>query len=206
MFFMSLTPKEQKILDYIQSYRDRHGYAPTYAEIQKRFAYKAVSSVQQFIQQLVRKGFLQASMGANRKRALVVADEESDVVALPLEGTVAAGRLTEAVQNREFFEIPKSMLKSSAEYFALKIKGDSMLGDCIMHGDVVVIRMQTHAENGQTVVALVDEAATIKRFFKKRDHIELHPANPNYDIIEIPRHQEVKILGVLASVIRTCSS
>ncbi len=196
-----LTPKEQKILNFIKTYSEKRGYAPTYSEIQEKFQYKAISSVQQFIQQLVDKGYLQVPIGESRKRALILAKTEN-ATEVPLEGYVAAGRLTEAVTHREYVNVPTDMLKSGADYFALKIKGDSMIEDCILDGDLAIIRRQEEANNGQTVVAIVGSDATIKRFYKKKTHIELHPANPNYDVIKIQPDEDFKILGVLASVIR----
>lgn len=201
---MNLTPKEQKVLSFIKSYSEKHGYAPTYAEIQEKFHYSAVGSVQQFIKQLVAKGHLRVPLGDSKKRAIEVVEvgDSSDLMAIPLEGQVAAGRLTEAVRQSEALEVPRSFLKTGHEYFALRVKGDSMIEDCILDGDLVVIRRQPTASNGQTVVALVDDEATIKRYYKRRDHIELHPANPQFDVIQVKSNKEFKILGVLASVIR----
>ena len=123
-------------------------------------------------------------------------------VAIPHEGKVAAGKLTEAVRSPESVQVPRHLLKPGAAYFALTVKGDSMIEDCIMEGDLVVIKRQHSAQNGQTVVALVNDEATIKRYYRRPDKIELHPANPSFDVITVPADKEFKILGVLASVIR----
>ena len=199
-----LTEKEQRVYDYIKAYFGDNQRAPTYTEIQNEFGYSNVSSIQDFISQLKQKGYIKAPIGANKKRALelVGAHEISDVEHLPMLGRVAAGYPIEAVETREYVDVPRNMLKSGIEYFALTVKGDSMIGDCIMDGDYVVIKRQTTAENGQTVVAIVNNEATIKRFYRKKGHIELHPANPQYDVIVVPPHSEFKILGVLSSVIR----
>lgn len=200
---MQLTPKELKILGFIRMYSEKHQCPPTYSEIQLKFGYKSASSVQQFIEQLVEKGYLEAPLGQSKKRALrLVDDPASELAHLPLEGEVAAGYLTEAVQNREPVAIPRSFLKNDADYFALKVKGDSMIGDCIMDGDIVIIKRQSSAHNGQTVVAMVDKEATIKRFYQKKMHIELHPANANFEIIKVNKTADFKILGILTSVIR----
>ncbi len=207
-----LTPKEQKVLQFIRSYSEEHGFPPTYAEIQEEFQYKALSSAQQFIEQLVAKGYLEIPLGENKKRALKVIPPLHDspgrtpeaLVSIPLEGSVAAGTLKHSYQNRDTVEVPRYLLKSSQDYFALKVTGDSMIEDCIMDGDLVIIKRQHHAMNGQTVVALVNDETTIKRFYKKKSSIELHPANPNYSIIHVESSAEFKILGILASVIRTC--
>jgi len=197
------TPKEMKVYEYIVDYTQKHGFAPTYEEIREEFDYKAISSVQQFVQQLVKKGLLKAQVGSNKKRTLTPTNyEESEMVSIPLEGKVAAGRLTEAVQNREYVDIPRGLITANTDYFALRVKGDSMIEDCIMDGDLVIIKRQHTAQNGQTVVALVGDEATIKRFYKKKENIELHPANPNYEVIRVAGGSDFKILGVLASLIR----
>ena len=199
----ALTEKEEKIYGFIKSYFDKHGRPPTYAEIRDKFNYSAISSVQDFISQLKNKGYIQAPIGTNKKRALeLVEDYDSDVAKVVLSGTVAAGHPIEAIETRDYVDVPRNLLKKNGDYFALKVKGDSMIEDCIMEGDVVVIKRQSTASNGQTVVAILDNEATIKRFYQKKNRIELHPANPNFDIIKVPEESEFKILGVLASVIR----
>lgn len=200
-----LTDKERRIYDFISSYFDEFERPPTYAEIREQFGYKHNSSVQDFINQLRAKGYIKAPIGSNRKRAieLVTRKHISDVELVPLEGVVAAGRLTEAVHNRDYIEVPRTLLKSGVDYFALKVKGDSMVDECIRDGDWVVIRRQSIAHNGQTVVALVDQSeATIKKYYKRKEHIELVPANPNYATIKVKQSSDFKILGVLSNVIR----
>ena len=205
MSLIPLTEKEERVYEFLTEYYEAKHRPPTYAEIRDHFGYKNNSSVQDFITQLRMKGYIKVPIGANKKRAIEIVSQKriSDVELVPLEGSVAAGVLTEAVNNRDYVEIPRNLLKSGVEYFALKVKGDSMIEDCIMDGDLVVIRRQSHAENGQTVVALVDQSeATIKRYYKRKGHIELVPANANYNVIHIAPETEIKILGVLASVIR----
>jgi repressor LexA len=202
-----LTPKEKMILNFIEEYQAQTDTSPTYSEIQDKFEYKAISSVQQYVAQLVDKGHLRAPLGKSKKRALeLVPDEdETDLVTIPMEGYVAAGLLTEAIQNRELIEVAPSLLGkqgSKQDYFGLTVRGDSMIDACILDGDLVIIRRQSTARNGQTVVAMVDEEATLKTYFKKVTHIELHPANPNYAVIHIPKTANFRILGVVSSVIR----
>jgi len=206
---LPLTSKEEQIYDYIKGFISKNDYPPTYTEIQEKFGYKSVYSIQQFVDQLATKGYLKPSLGENKKRSLELvhssssSSEESQMVSIPLEGSVAAGRLTHSYQNRDYVEVPRQLLKDSAEYFSLRVKGDSMIEDCIMDGDLVIIKRQSNATNGQTVVALVGDEATIKRFYKKKDMIELHPANPAFNIIQVAPEADFKILGVLSSVIRT---
>jgi repressor LexA len=204
MSLPSLTEKEKRVYDFIKVYFKKNNRPPTYNEIQEKFDYSAISTVQDFISQLKQKGYIKAPIGANRKRAIeLVKDYEiSDVERLPLLGKVAAGYPIEAVENREYVDIPRSLLRRGVEYFALTVKGDSMIEDCIMDGDYVVIKRQANAENGETVVAIVDNEATIKRYYQRKGHVELHPANPKYNVIHVAPHSDFKILGVLASVIR----
>jgi repressor LexA len=204
MSLPSLTEKEQRIYDFIKYYLDKNQRPPTYHEIQDKFEYSAISTVQDFISQLRGKGYIKAPIGANRKRAIeLVRDfEDSDIQRLPMLGKVAAGYPIEAVENREYVDVPRSLLRSGVEYFALTVKGDSMIEDCIMDGDYVVIKRQATAENGETVVAIVDNEATIKRYYHRKAGVELHPANPKYNVIHVSPISEFKILGVLASVIR----
>ncbi len=204
MSLPSLTEKEKRVYDFIKGYLEHNQRPPTYHEIQEKFEYSAVSTVQDFIAQLRQKGYIKAPVGANRKRALeLVRDfEDSDVEKLPLLGKVAAGYPIEAIETRDYVDVPKSLLRSGVEYFALTVKGDSMIEDCIMDGDYVVIKRQQLAENGDTVVAIVDNEATIKRYYQRKGYVELHPANPKYNVIYVPPHADFKILGVLASVIR----
>lgn len=204
-----LTPKEVKVFDYIKRFYEQKGYSPSYSEIQDAFQFKSISSVQQYLDQLVTKGYLKPTVGENKRRALEVVQSDpfqelENLITLPIEGYVAAGRLTEAVQNREYVEIPKSLIKNQGEYFALRVKGDSMIEDCILDGDLVIIKRTPHATNGQTVVAIVENDATIKRFYKRKGRVELHPANPHYEVIVVENLEEFKILGVLSSVIRRC--
>ena len=196
-----LTPKEQKVLQFIQTYSEKKGVAPTYAEIQDKFEYKAMSSVQQYIGQLVEKGHLKAPLGESKKRALQIVSDQP-YITIPLEGYVQAGRLTEAIQNREYIEVTPDLVKSNQDMFALRVRGDSMIGDCIMDGDLVIVKRQPTARNNQTVIAMVDGEATLKRYFKKTTHIELQPANPEYAIIHVAPNANFQILGVVTNVIR----
>jgi repressor LexA len=207
---VELTKNEQRILKFIENFYEKKGYVPSYSEIQEKFGFKAKSSVQQYVEQLTAKGYLVERADKNRKLPIQLASvnirsltkENDGLVSIPLEGKVAAGRLTEAVHHREYIDIPHDLVRPQADYFALRVKGDSMIGDCIMDGDTVIIRRQHSAQNGQTVVALVGDEATIKRYYKKRDCIELHPANPTYEVIEVGVSSDFKILGILSSVIR----
>lgn len=123
---------------------------------------------------------------------------------IPMAGMVAAGSPIEPVQQSELIDVPPSMLRGGNN-FALRVKGESMKDDGILPGDLIIVRKQTTAQNGQTVVALVNREATVKTYFKKATHIELHPANSAMQPIVVQPSDEFHIEGVLIGVIRHCA-
>jgi repressor LexA len=133
----------------------------------------------------------------------VVLEQLQRKATIPMAGMVAAGSPIEPVPQSELVEIPPSMLQGG-ETFALRVKGESMKDDGILPGDLVVVRKQETARNGQTVVALVNRDATIKTYFKKDRHIELHPANAAMQPLIVQPSDEFQIEGVLIGVIRHC--
>ena len=122
---------------------------------------------------------------------------------LPVLGKVAAGSPLEFKKTDEFLEVPSFMIKKPGSYFVLHVAGDSMIGDCIQDGDYVIVREQKTAVNGDIVVAEIEEGATIKRFYKKRSHIELHSANEKYKPIIVDKPDQLRIAGVYCGLIRT---
>ena len=126
-------------------------------------------------------------------------------IQIPMAGVVAAGLPIEPVTQSEWVEVPSSMMRSG-ETFALRVKGESMIEDGILSGDLVVVRKQSTARNGQTVVALVNREATIKTYFKRTRHIELHPANAAMKPFVVTPEDEFTIEGVLVGVIRHCDN
>jgi repressor LexA len=124
---------------------------------------------------------------------------------VPMAGIVAAGSPIEPVSQSELVEVPPSMLRGG-ETFALRVKGESMKDDGILPGDLVVVRKQETARNGQTVVALVNQEATVKTYFKKDAHIELHPANAAMQPIVVQPSDDFHIEGILVGVIRHCTA
>jgi repressor LexA len=118
---------------------------------------------------------------------------------------VAAGRPIESSFHQEFFEVPRAMLKKQGDYFALKVEGDSMVDEGIFDGDFLIVKKQVDAENGQIVVAYVEGGATVKKFFNKKNHIELHPANPKYSVMRVEAEKDFRIEGLLCGVLRVFS-
>lgn len=198
-----LTEKESRVYDFIAGYFESNDRPPSYEEIRSALGYARVSSVQDFLSQLKQKGYLRVPIGANKKRAIELVSKRkiSDVEHLPLLGKVAAGLPIEAIESREYIEVPRSML-GQGTYFALRVSGQSMRDEAIMDGDVVILKKQSTAENGQIVVALIDGEATIKTYIRKKNRIELHPANPDFNVITVEDSQEFSIEGVLIGLVR----
>lgn len=196
---MSLTPKQQRVLQFIKDYSGRRGYAPSQWEIAKHFRLKSLGSIQDYLNALEAKGYLTKPW--NGKRAIQLTDHGATAVRIPLAGLVAAGNPIEAIEQSESLEVPASLLKGG-ENFALKVTGESMIEEGIHDGDVVIVRKQETAKRGETAVAMVEGEATVKKFYPKRSCIELHPANAAMKPIVVTPDQEFKILGVVVGLIR----
>lgn len=200
-----LTPKQKRVLDFIEEFTAKQGYSPSQQEIAEAFGFKSLGTVQNYLVRLERQGAL-LRHSWNARRGFEVAREKSasESVPLPLLGRVAAGRPIEAILTDETLDVPASMLRGG-ENFVLRVTGQSMIEDGILDGDYVVIKKQDRADNGQTVVALVGNEATIKRFYRRSGKVELHPANPAFQpliIDSLVENNEFKIEGVLVGVIR----
>jgi len=193
----NLTLNQKRILDFIDSYQRRTGVPPTYELIGKEFGYTAKSTVQHYVEVLIKKGYLTKERHLSSGLTL---HKEGNLI--PLLGQVAAGRPLERVKFDERLEVPLKMLKGAGPFFALEVVGDSMIGEGIIEGDYVVIREQKTAQNGDLIVAEIDNEATLKRFFKKKNFVELHAANPKYKPIRVEASQELRIAGIFHGLLR----
>ena len=194
---MSLTPKQKRILEFIAQFTTQNGYAPSQHEMAREFRYKSLGSIQAFLIQLQNKGYLEKSW--NARRGIKVRGQGSS---LPLFGKVAAGSPIEHLLHHEFIDVPAKMIKKSGEYYTLQVKGDSMKDEGILDGDYVVIRKQATAENGQKVIAMIDNGATIKTYFKRKDLLELRPANEKFDPILVGSSSQFRIEGIFVGLVR----
>lgn len=203
-FLQQPTPRQKAILDYIREFQRDNGFPPSRREIAKGLGLSSVATVQEHVEALEKKGLLKLRSEMNRGiEASPDPERDGEARLLPLVGQVAAGIPIEAIHAQESVDVPNFMLKKgSGEYFVLKVKGWSMIEDGIFDQDYVVIRKQSTAQNGDTVVALINNEATIKRYQKKGGQIELHPANPEFQTIVVNEGQEFKIEGVLAGIMR----
>ncbi len=199
---MTLTSKQQQVLDYIKGFFDEEGMAPTYQEIQEHFGFKSLGSVVDYVNYLKKAGYVTTNSNATRNLELIEQSEPNMLI--PLLGKVAAGSPLDIVNDRDYTDnisVPQSMT-TSGECFALEVEGESMIEDGIFDGDYVVIKSANTARNGQTVVAVVDGAATIKRFWKNKNKIELHPANSSLKPILVSNDQDFQIQGILVALMR----
>jgi len=196
---MALTRKQKDVLDYITEYVRENGISPTQKEIQENFQFKSLGSVQDYIKYLKDGGYL--SNESNSVRGLMPASVQQNTEEIPLLGSIAAGTPIEAIENSDMISVPTHML-GRGKYYALKVKGESMIEAGILSGDVAIIKHITQAENGQIVVAVVDNETTLKTYMKKAKHIELIPSNKAMKPIII-KDKECEIRGLLVGLIRT---
>lgn len=196
-----ITPKQKRLLDFISEFTRARGYAPSQQEMAAHFGYSSLGTVQNFLKRLEQQGFLKREW--NAKRALSPIEANPAGLELPMLGLVAGGKPIEAISGNDTIEVPPAML-GRGDNFALRVKGDSMVGDGIMDGDYVIVARKGEAGNGATVVALVDGEATVKRYYKKSDHVELRSANPLVADIIVGPEKDFRIEGVVVGVIRHC--
>ena len=195
-----VTKKQKQVLDFISDYQVRKGYAPSLEDIRKKLKFASVSTAHFHVSKLRDLGYL--SKGENKPRSIEALGREI-MVRIPLLGTIAAGEPIEAIQDRETIAIPKSKIPPSSEVYALRVVGNSMIDENINDGDVVLVRQQKTAENGQKVVALIDNhEATLKKFYREKGHIRLQPANKNMEAIILRSGRDISIQGIVLDVIK----
>ena len=198
---MPVTPRQRQIHDYLCRYVDAHRHAPTIAEIGAHFKLSSPSTVHHILTGLEREGLIRRIPNVSRGIEVVRQESEGDSE-IPLLGVVAAGQPIEAILTNETVHVPRDMVGRGRTY-ALRVRGDSMIGDHICEGDLIVVQSRQTAENGQTVVALIDGTdATVKRFYKARDHVRLEASNPKYKPIVVKPTDRLNIQGVVVGVIR----
>ena len=202
MGYGKITAKQSEILEYIKAEILKKGYPPAVREICEAVNLKSTSSVHSHLETLEKNGYIRRD--PTKPRAIEIMDDSFQMVrhemaSIPIVGTVAAGQPILAEQNIEgYFPIPTEMVPSG-ESFVLKVKGDSMINAGIFNGDQIFVQACNTAKNGDTVVALVDDSATVKTFYKEDGHIRLQPENDTMDPIIL---DDVDILGKVYGVFR----
>jgi len=195
-----LTKPQKEILDFIKSYKAKRKYSPSMEEIRRQFKLASVSTVHHHLKKLEELGYIKREK--NLPRAIEIIESEV-MKKIPLLGTISAGQPIEAIRDKETIVVPKRKLPRPENIYALKVVGDSMVDENIDDGDLILVRHQDTAENGQKVVALIDNyEATLKKFYKEKGHIRLQPANKNIEPIIIKKDREIAIQGIVIDIIK----
>ncbi len=191
----TLTKKQKEIFDFIKNYINKHGFSPSLEEISVYFN-KAIGTIHEHIEELAEKGFIKKN---NTVRGIEI-KKNDEILLIPLKGLITAGAPIEAIEEYETIAVPKNLLAKSGEHFALRVQGNSMIQEGIFDGDNVIIRKQNTAENGETIVALInDNKATLKKIYKITGGFKLQPANPTIPSFIV---KQLIIQGKVVSVMR----
>lgn len=207
-----LTKRQQQIFEFILSNIDKFGYPPSIPEIQEKFSFKSPNAVTDHLEALERKGYI--SRRPHKSRGLEILNHtflrnnnsrvDDSVTEMPIVGRVSAGTPILAEENVEgTIFIDKSLAQNNRGMFVLRVKGTSMVNAGILDGDFVLVRQQPTAEQGEMVVALIEDEATVKRFYRDKNKIRLQPENDTMEPIIIgPKESNVTIIGKIEGVIR----
>jgi repressor LexA len=199
---MPLTKRQREILNYLGSYSEQHGYAPSFEEIAEQFGYSSLATVHEHLSNLERKGYIKRAYNESRAIEILPSDVVSRAIELPLLGAVAAGMPIEAIE-QETLSVPDAFIRKSGNHYVLRVRGNSMIEAQICDGDFVVVNERQSADNGEMVIALLNgNAATVKKYYRERDgRIRLQPANETMDPIYV-HENDVSIQGVVVGVLR----
>lgn len=199
---MPVTKRQKQILDFISSFRDHHGYSPSIEEIRDHLGLSAVSTVHRHLENMAAEGLI--TRQKHRTRSATPLSEDAtrgDVVEVPLLGVVAAGAPMEAYPVPESLNLPEDLVRGEHN-FALRVRGESMVEDGILEGDIIIVEKRETASNNEVVVALVGgDEVTVKRYFREGGKIRLQPANARMEPIFLDE-DEVRVQGVVVGLMR----
>jgi len=202
---MYLTKRQKEILDFLKAYIEIHNYAPSIDEIREHFRLGSLATVHMHLRMLERKRVIRREPNQSRSVELVPTTEfnRARIVDVPLVGTIAAGEPIEAIPDEERIGLPEELLGPGRTY-VLKVRGNSMIGEQIRDGDFVIIEERQTAENGQTVVALLDGTdVTLKKYFDEGERIRLQPASPDMEPITVNKNEDrLQIQGIVIGILR----
>jgi repressor LexA len=200
---MPLTKRQRQILDYLNAYAVENGYAPSFEEIAEHFNYNSLATVHEHLSNLERKGYIKRSYNESRAIEILPSDVIPRSVELPLLGLVAAGIPIEASTAGETIAVPDDFIRRGGSHYVLKVRGNSMIEDQIRDGDFVVVNDRQSADNGEMVIAMLDDSsATVKRFYRERDgRIRLQPSNETMSPIYVQENQ-MRVQGIVVGVMR----
>ncbi|OGG95334.1 MAG: repressor LexA [Candidatus Lambdaproteobacteria bacterium RIFOXYD12_FULL_49_8] len=208
---MEMTKKQQVIFDYIIEYIEDHQYPPSVRDIAAHFDLASAGGVHKHLKNLVEKGFISLDPNVSRsirvlKGAGIVSPETTfnpQTVELPLMGSVAAGQPIEHYLENETMTLPEFMVRRPDRSYLLKVRGNSMVEESILDGDLVIVERQDHANNGEMVIAMVDyKEATLKRFYHEGKRVRLQPANFDMEPIYVDTNR-ISIQGIVKGVLRS---
>ena len=195
---MHLTKRQREIYEYLKDHIRSRGYAPSIAEIGKQFHLSSPATVHKHLKHLEEKGLIRKQQ--NLSRAIEIIPESGNTLSYHVLGEIAAGKPIEALDQREVIDLLPDA--GDKDIFVLRVKGNSMIEDHIQNGDYVIVERRNVAENGETVVALIDnDRVTLKRFYREGDRIRLQPSHPNMKPIFV-REGDFAVQGVVISVLR----
>jgi repressor LexA len=199
---MILTRRQKELWDYLADYIASHGYAPTLEEIGAHFGLSSLATVHKHLSNLERKGLISRKWNLSRAIEIIQPQKSARAIELPLLGRVAAGTPIEAVETEDTLTVPENFVRHAHRAFTLRVTGDSMIGEGILDGDYIVVEQRPTAENGETVVAVLNEEATVKKFYRERGgRVRLQPANPQMEPI-FAREKDLEVRGVVVAVLR----
>jgi repressor LexA len=197
---MHLTERQKRVYTFIKEYIKDNDMAPSYMEIREHFGFSSLNAVYEHVDSLLKKGFIKKGL-SNQKRSITIADQKKRAVSIPLLGLVRAGEPIDVCETIEYIDVPEEML-ARGENVALRVTGNSMIDGNICDGDVIIVKRQHTAENGQVVVALINNQATVKEIHFYKDKIELRPRNPEMKAIFVGRSDDFQIYGILVGMYR----
>lgn len=199
-----ITERQKEVLTFIADFTEDNVYPPTVREISEHFGI-SLRAVQDHITALQKKGYLSTEQKRSRSIRVLVDERQKEpelfVDKVPLLGTVAAGKPLLSEENLDgYVNLTEPFIRPGKNYFALRVRGSSMINAGILEGDLAVVEQTSMATDGQIVVAVLDEAITLKRYYKESTRVRLQPENPAFQAIYC---QDVRIVGVLANIVRT---
>jgi repressor LexA len=199
-----LTEVQKAILEYVHEFHRKEGIAPTHREICERFGYSSYGTVYKHLKLLQQKGYLRRDWNQKRGIELIRAipgGEGNPERMLPYFGQIAAGRPIEAVTGNEKVGVPAMLVNPRGDHYVLKVVGESMIDEGIHDGDFVIVQRRERAEPGEMVVALLQDDATLKRYYPEGNKVRLQPANPTMKPIRVPA-KDVKVQGIVVGLMR----
>jgi repressor LexA len=200
---MPLTKRQREILNYLSTYSEQNGFAPSFEEIAGHFDYNSLATVHEHLTNLERKGYIKRSYNESRAIEILPTEATPRAIELPLLGAVAAGMPIEALEYNETLTVPETLVGRAGNHYVLKVRGNSMIDEQLKDGDFVVVNERQRADNGEMVIAMLNGGgATVKKYYRERDgRIRLQPANDTMQPIYV-HENDITIQGIVVGVLR----